>query len=556
MEFITPTEVWQLAALQLLFYLFIAWGVVFYLVWRRPIVFVILISVFSALAYLIMIWQAILPWWGLSGDEIFVHAFLEKVAAGQFWSDFFYSGLVPFYPPLYFWLVGGIAAIFNLNGITAGQLGVFLVLLLTPISIYFWQKSRGQENRWLLALVPSMIYVVADWSAIILKPYEFISAVLVVLWTIFLFEDIYYHRLNKISLSFYGIIGGLLFLIFYFWFFIVLIAAAIFKLIIDTDIKYYFRNLGLVWLMIFLVSLPFTLPLVITYWQLGTENWQLAWFIPEYLEIYLPFLSFSVFGLVSIMALITLVWLREKIIIRALGSLLVACYLWQAINLLTIYFWDAPFLPAKPFLFLGGAVLSIIAAYGLSEFLAEKIKNQKLQFIFVVAGISLLASQLPFGYFFTDHIDYNLSVMKYPLREEYVNLIDNLRNVDDLEQLTILSSGTPEISAFLPLDYYVSYNVHFSHPAANFSQRYNFVRTLAVSPEAGSFYQMLKQSPLARIDALLLLKGDGFYPINFWVDDYPLGGKAVEIKIPANLISEQYFVKVFEDRQFVFYRVK
>lgn len=555
MEFITPTEVWQLAALQLLFYLFLALSLIFYLFWRKPIVFVVLTALFSAAAYAIMIWQARLPWRGLVGDEIFVIAFLQKVAAGYFWSDFFYSSLPPFYPPLYFWLVGGLGWLLQLHGINTGHLGVLLVLSLTPLLVYLWQRSRKPDNLWLLILVPLMVFVVKDWSVIIVKPYEFISAVLAVLWTISILEDIYYHRLDKAKSFFYGISGGLLFMTFYFWFFIILLAVGIFKLMVDTEFVYYFKQLSLIGLVIFLVTLPFILPLGTTYWQFGAENWQPGWFIPEYLDTYLPFLSLSVFGLIAVVALVTFVWLRELIVVRALGSLLLACYLWQGVSLFTIYFWDTPFLPSKPFEFLGGAILSITAAYGVSAFLKVKVKNQAFRLMVVVIGLGLLALQLPFGYFFTSKIGYNLALMKQHLPEEDINLFENLKKVDDLGELTVLSSGVPEMSALLPLDYYISHNIHFSHPAANWSQRYYFVNQLAHSPDAQSFYQTLRQAPFDQIDALLLFKGEGFYPINFWIDNYPLGGRAVEIRVAANLLDEQYFVKVFEDRHFVFLKV-
>ncbi|MDD2807044.1 MAG: arabinofuranosyltransferase [Patescibacteria group bacterium] len=549
------TATWQLASLQLLFYLFLIIGLAVYLFFRKPIVFVGLISGFFSLAACFIFTKALLPWWGLNGDELFVFAFLEKAAAGKFFGDFFYSSLPPFYPPLYFWSLGGLAHLLHLSAIQAGFLGVILVLFSTPLLIYFWLVIRGEKNFWALIFLPSLIYVVSSWSAIIVKPYEFVSAVLLVFWTIFLIKDIDDRRLNKKSIFFYGLTGGILFLTFYFWFLVILLALAICKLMIKTDLKYYLKNWFFVGIIVFIVSLPFTLPLAISYLNFGAENWQSAWFIEEYLDLYLPFFSWSVFGLVSLIGLISLGWLKDKIESKVLGSILLACYGWQGISLLTIYFWDAPFLPAKPFLFLGGATLSIAASFGLAE-LFEKIKNNKLKFGLFVVGLVLFSSQSIFGPLFSPEVAYHLTLMKQPLREEYLNLKNNLALVADLRSLTILSSGVPQMSTFFPLDYYVSHNIHFSHPAANFSTRYYFVRNLSQASDAKSFYQDLKNAPLARVDALLLLKGPGYYPINFYVDNYPLGGKAVEIRIPERLIDTQYFVKVFEDKQFVFLRLK
>ncbi len=132
---LSPTEVWQIAVIKLLFYLFIGLGLILFFKLKKPILLVTLIAAFLATTYLVLIYQAKVTWWGLQGDEIFVTAFLEKVAFGQPFSDFFYSGLPPFYPPLYFWLIGGLAYLLKFNGIQAAQLGVALVLFLLPILV-------------------------------------------------------------------------------------------------------------------------------------------------------------------------------------------------------------------------------------------------------------------------------------------------------------------------------------------------------------------------------------------------------------------------------------
>ncbi len=557
---ISATEIWQLAAIKLLFYLFIGLGILFWFKFRKPIIFISLIAGFLVSTYLIIIYQSKLTWWGLQGDEIFVTAFLEKIASGHFFSDFFYTSLPPFYPPLYFWLVGGLAGLLKFNGIQAAQLGVALVLALTPFLVYLWQKiywSKENISPWQLALAPALVFVVADWTAVILKPYEFISAILVTFWTIFLLTDLQLQILNWKKIIFYGISGGLLFLTYYFWFLPLAIAFALFKLFIRNKSWYYFSRLSIIGALIVLISLPFTLPLLVTYLKFGSENWLPAFFIPEDLNLYLPFFQFSIFGLVSLTGLLSIIFYWRKPYIKALGLLLVSAYLWQLISIFTIFFWQAPFLPAKPFLFLGGAVLSISAAYGIGEFIGQKIKDQKWQSAVFCFGWLLLASQLLGGSFVDQpSVRNQLVIIKQPPREEFVNLINKLKTVENIDKLTILSSGVPEISAYLPLDYYVSYNIHFSHSAANFSQRYFFISNLASATSAEDFYQEIKQAPFTEIDALLLLKGDNFYPINFWLDNYPLGGRTDEIRIPADLINEQYFAKVFADDYFVFFKIK
>jgi len=557
---IGATEIWQLAAVKLLFYLFIGLGLLFWFKFKKPILFVSLISFFVTGTYLILIYQSKLTWWGLNGDEIFVTAFLEKVASGQFFSDFFYNSLPPFYPPLYFWLIGGFGFIFGLAGIRLAQLGVTLVFLLVPFLVYFLQKQYWQkENQSSLKLVlaPALVFILADWTAPILKPYEFLSAVLIIFWTIFLLSDLAAKSLNFKKIIIYGITGGLLFLLYYFWFLPIALAIALFKLLTKTKASYYFIRLSLVAVLVILISLPYTLPLLFSYLKFGSENWQPGFFVPENLNLYLPFFQFSFFGLVSLIGLLAVIFYWSKPYIKILGAILAAAYLWQAINLITIIFWQVPFLPDKPFLFLAGAILPISAAYGISELIGQKIKNRPIQNGLFILGWIILATQLLGGTFIDNpKVQNQLVIMKQPAREEFVNLINQLKKIEDINQLTILPSGVPQISAYLPVNYYISYNIHFSHPAANFSKRYYFISNLASSVNPADFYNNLKQAPFGPIDALLLFKGPDFYPINFYLDNYPLGGIETEIRIPSHLIDERYFVKVFEGEYFVFLRIK
>lgn len=553
---LSMTEIWQLAVIKLLFLTFIGLGIFFYWKIRKPIMFVSLISFFSASAYMAIIWQAQVPWWGLVGDEIFVTAFLQKIAGGFFTSDFFYTDLPAFYPPLYFWALGFFGFIFKLNGVLLSQIGVFLVLFITPYLVYFWQRKH-LNNALLLVLTPALVYVVSDWQAIILKPYEFISSVLVVLWSIFLFSDLVNKRINRNKIIFYGVAGGLLFLTFYFWFFLTIIAAGIFKLLVKVKNNYYYGNLILVGVIALFVALPFLAPLGLSYIFLGAENWQPAWFLPQDLNLYLPFFELSVFGLVSAIAIASLIYYRKEIYIKAAFALLASTYIWQGISLFTIYFWDVPFLPAKPFIFFGGAVISITAAYGIAKFVKEKVKSKQVKIILFVSAWVLLATQLLGGNFVNQtHVQQRMVAMKQGIRPEFSEVINKLNSIPGISEATILSSGVAELSAFVPLNYYISYNIHFSHPAANFSQRYYFVESLALATSPEDFYNRIKNAPQTQIDALLLLKGEGFYPINFWLDNYPFGGKSYEIRIPASLINDQYFVKLFEDKSFIFFMIK
>ena len=560
---LSMVEIWQIAVVRLLFYVFIAAGLVIFFKFKKTAALVMLISLFLGATYAVMIQASHVLWWGLQGDEIFVGAFLERVASGQFFSDFFYASLPPFYPPLYFWLVGGLGWILGTNGIGAAHLGVLLTLMLTPLITYWWQVRYWTKHdeqpmeRWRIAVTTAAVFVVADWSAVIFKPYEFISAVLICFWTVFLFQDLQRQRFGVWRILSYGVSGGLLLMTFYFWFFPAVLAAVLFKLTAPDAIRGYWLRLAMVLITVAVVSLPFTAPLAVAYLQLGAENMQPAFFIPEDLNLFSPFLNFSAAGALSLAGLFTIAWYWRRPYVRALGALLAATYLWQLLNVVALAVDQSSLLPSKPFLFLATAVLMIAAGYGIGEAVSSRVRRPEQRAGLFVVGLVLLAAQLPGGSFIDDPaVRQRLVAMKQPLPEEIGQVVEKLSQVNDLKDLTILSSGIPQISAYLPLNYYISYNVHFSHPAAHFSERYAFVADLGRSASAAEFYQKLKRSPFEPIDALLLFKGEGSYPFLFWLDDYPHGAAENQIDVPADLIDRQYFDTIFEDKHFVFLRVK
>jgi len=559
----TPVEVWQIYLLQMIFLLFLGGGLIIYWRFRRPVFFVLSVSLFSGLAYLVMIYKYHVTWWGLQGDEIFVAANLQKMAAGHFFSDFFYNFLPPFYPPLYFWVIGLIAFIFDFSGVTAAHVGIFLTIIAVPLLAYFCQRYYFKNFSgkgflpWQSALIACLIMVVYDKTAIILKPYEFISAVLVVFWTIFLLNDLQTLPLSKKQRIFYSISGSILFLTFYFWFFIVGLAIGIYRLFSRAKFWNFYKELSIIGTSILIISAVYIVPLIYSYWRYGSENWQSGFLTMSDFNLYLPFVLFTPFGLLSLIGLISLVVYFKNNLVKALASLLIACYLWQITNALTMIFFQATFLPAKPFIFLAGTILMIAAGYGIGQ-VCEKLKlNIYLKFLFFILAFVFFSNQLLFGAFIYDpSVQNQITKIKNYSKPEIAYLENKIKSVEGLEEMVVLSGGIPELSAYLPLNYYLSYNIHFSHPAAHFSQRYNFVKSLATAKDALVFYQMIKSAPLEKIDALLLFKGEGDYPFIFWIDNFPDGAKEEVIWIKAALIDLRYFNILYEDKFFILFQVK
>ncbi len=530
--------------------------IAFFAIYKQRFFFlVVTIALGVSATYFALVNNVVLPWWGLNGDEIFIFAFFEKVLSGQPFSDFFYHDLSVFYPPLYFWLVGGIASLFKLTAIQAGKLGVLLVLLFTPIITYIWtQKSRLNWTRQRSALVALSVFIVADWSAVMFKPYEYMSAVVALLWFCALAVKIKNNNLTSKDVWIYGAMGALLFLTFYFWFFALMLASLIFILLYQVNIIPQYRKIAAIISVMVFGSLPFTVPLLVDITRHGSENFQAAFLVLSDFDVYAPFVSLSIYGLVTLVGVISLFKLRKKTFIKALTSVILASYLWQLISLITYITLGKTFGPAKNFLFLTGAALVFAAAYGIAEFFKNK-ELVKMHHISVLMLITLFGYQLLGGQFTAkseNQLQYQSALQP---RTDIEQLAMRLEQLPDKDQLRFLSAGIGPVHAYTTLNQFISSNAHYSHPAAQFSLRLEIVKKLATSNSADQLHQRLS-TPLGDIDALLLHQIDNRYYLFFWVDNFPNGGRELVIEFPAQLLDEQYFDQRFSESGIVLFMPK
>ena len=218
------------------------------------------------------------------GDELFILAYLSKTLVGNLGHDFYYDHLPQFYPPLYFWLTGILAKPLVTNAIGAAKLGVLATLMMWLLGAYYYQKFYWQkiyqekfaskkiiENKWFWFLYPVLYFLSLDFSAIIFKPYEAISALFGILLLVYLARALWQKVWPKKYYVFFGISAGLVFLTFYFWF-VIFIPVILVLIFVTKNIKLNLSRL----LKIFLVFLPLALvfvgPLVWSYIKYGVER--------------------------------------------------------------------------------------------------------------------------------------------------------------------------------------------------------------------------------------------------------------------------------------------
>ncbi len=509
----------------------------------------------TALVIILFFWVFSKPlqtmFWGNVGDELLILAYLSKTLLGNLSHDFYYDWLPQFYPPLYFWLAGIFAKPFAVNAIGAAKVGVLGTLLVWLLGAYYYQKLWWQkiyqnkfefkqiiENNWFWFLFPALYFLSLDFANIIFKPYEAISALFGVMLLSFFARALWQKNWPNKYYLFFGISAGLVFLTFYFWF-AILIPAVLLIIILNNYSAFGGIRLGVNLkriFKIFLVFLPLALvfvgPLVWSYFKYGIENGQATHFVAEDFFSFLPWQNFSLQSLLFLLGLASLFLFYKKSAIKSMAWVLIFSFAYQIFNLILFISGFKPIQASKPFYFLATAALSFSATYLLVHFY-QKYKAIKYSKAILSLVFILLSGLLP-HFSFIEKPEVLRQIEADLVRPKIASLAKDLKEVvPDYQNYTWLSSGSSELNAYLPLSYYLANSIHFSHHAALFSERLTKLKNQELNPEINA----------------LLLYDDGLnkdnYILNFWVDNYPNGGKDEQVYLAKSLIIDSEWSLVY-----------
>lgn len=506
-------------------------------------------------------------WWGNNGDEVFIFAYLSKVLYSGFGADFYYQGLPNFYPPLYFWLTGFVSKLVTTSGITAAKIGVLFSILTLFIGGYlwprfFWKKiwpgSQSQvviRSEWFWALAPIIFFVMIDFDSFILKPFEAVSALFAAFLIGLLACSFELKKWRWPMYLFFGLSGASLFLAFYFWWFMLLPALLLVVFASRSVLANLFRLLA-VGIIIALLSAVYWLPLVIAFARHGLENWQAVFFTPNYLFTFFPW-EFSLRGVIYLLGLAGLLFFRQSKFMRANLLLLAVCYAYQFFNLAYFISGGKPLQPFKSFLYLAPATLALGAAYLLIYVFGKKLAGLKTAQQKALASLLLIIflPLLPLGKFIQEplvlyQLEQDMGASKLYSLSQFIK-----NEVKGWDKINWLSSGTPDINAYLPLAYYLAHNPHFSHPAALYSKRMDNLKQLLSRAAPDEFAGQARQ---LNIGGLIVYNDPrlDYYPLFFWADNYPNGGQEIELKLAKDLISSQFWSKIYDSGGFAIYLLK
>lgn len=487
--------------------------------------------------------------WGNQGDETFQIAFMERVISGQPFSDFFYANLSPFYPPLYFWIFGTLGRIFNWDGISAAQWGTVITYALLPLATLGFAKlctwTLREQRTALLLSVATLLFIPTE--ALLLKPYEATAALLSILW-ITSFVKLLKEPTRKLTIIL-GVTGGIIFLLYYFWFVLLIPAMLVLMFIARTSWKCWFPAFVGMTVIVTLIASPFLVPYLINLITLGQENYQSVYFFPSDAHLYAPWASLSILGVVALGSITSYAvkkeWSDEQKAVLALGGSLA---LWYIVQLTVLALGDKSIMLSKPFLFLGSIALMLPAMEWIAAWIEKTPTDHKKT---IAATVIILSPLLPNGLFLDDaKVQTQLEQNLQPKTSAFV--AENIRVfVPDYANRTWLVSGLQDLNGILPLTYYLTWNPHFSHPAAHWGTRLEELKRISTLTTAAETTAALDN---IGINALLFYKakdetGTLYYPFFYEDDAWPNGTESKEIRMNPDFFTLEDWIIAQEDNE-------
>ncbi|MFN8491549.1 MAG: arabinofuranosyltransferase [Caldilineaceae bacterium] len=486
----------------------------------------------------------------VTGDQRFYTYFVTKFAAYPGYIDGVYRDLPSFYPPLYYYILGRLAALFHSEPYHTMKIGLLATIFLIPyLSTWLWRRLVDEK---LAVAAAFALLLYQQWF----KPAEWLSLVLFVPWWLYWVEDVTGQK-RRSSLVWWlwgSLLGGLLFQTYYYWFFIGGVSLLL-KLVMQVwqrgkrqiwqfDLRNVVALLGGAALLSSLYWGPYL------YSMYRTGGWnplQNRWLSDGKIPLPLPFLDDSVEGVVLLGGLLYLVVSAgSNRVSRGLLNLVIAVYVWAALGYIGIL-TDHPLLTFRAFPVID-YLLALAAGLALLRLWQEQLWQRFLPPTAAPLGRIAPALLVVLALFFGQNTGNDLlkddnvqKALAAKAPQQDLAALDKLTQQQYLNKDFLLGNDYADLMAYRPFYSFLPWTATFSHPAGRFHERLDFLQRLAATSEPQLFAAALMNNRYSKVDTILATNKDNRWLFSFKDINFPNRTISRDFAFAAQLLTAPYF---------------
>lgn len=451
---------------------------------------------------------------GVESDLEFVTAAITKYANYHTFVDFTYKDLAAFYPPLYFYVLGKIAAVIGIEPYQIVRYALFALAAILPPVIY-WLWSRLISKRFSMIFTISLFLLLH--VSFFYKQYEFLSLALILPWW-FIYVQPKLIPIGKKKYTFFlvgGILGALLFQTYYYWFFLMILYLVV-QLVVDVyqnrswkTAMEIIRYPLLVLVLVAFFSSLFWFPLLMNLYEYGVYPSQAHYFKQYMLDLPLRFSSMSdITFAVGFIALIFMTKINSSY--QRFGWLLITCVVWQMLGHVGLAI-GKPLLHFKMLDFLH--LLTLIGIAGIINWVTklEKFREYTKTTLATILVMLIMVN----GQIITD-FQYGEAYQK-AVTESKPSDVKYIQESLDYKGKVFLTDQY-KLHSFLPTYDFISWGVFYSHHSGMREERIEFLEQLSKFKNPVFVSYMLRYNRFDQVDFLYLINKN---TIEFTMDPYP-----------------------------------
>ncbi|MEZ4617678.1 MAG: arabinofuranosyltransferase [Caldilineaceae bacterium] len=556
-------EPWLIVWLELAVLIVVALLLLIWLLrWRETMKFAAAIGVVGLfLSFIVMASLRNTPFnlEALSGDQGFYSAYVTKFAHYRSYVDVVYADLPAFYPPLFYYLLGRIAAFLAIEPFQMLKLSVLATTLALPFVLTLvWRRLVTLP---LATVAAFTLLVEQQWY----KPAEWITMTIFLPWWLYWVENVTQQRFPSRRRQWLwwltgGLIGGLLFQGYYYWFFIGGISLLLQLGLALTQqkplavIKAYLASALPVLIGSALFSMPFWAPYLYSMVSTGGRQVLQNRWLASYNWLSLPLpVAGGALGSVALFGGILYLGATAGAnrISRSLLIFLVAIYGWIGLGYVGILA-DTPLLHFRAY-----PMVNYVVALGLGFGLVQlwrlglsalslpgdatvvSLTSRRAAATLLVILIAIYAQSTVQEWLKNENDRLEAATTTYPATQ--LAALDAAVQNDYINKTILLSLDYVDWVSYRPFFSFLAWSAHYSHPAAHFFDRLDLLESLTTVHSPTLFAALLMNNRYAHIDHLALGRTEDQWTFVFFNDDFPQRNLKSTLTFAAANLTEPYF---------------